>query len=48
MLRKTIPISQALGYRLIVVHPTNDRLVQVWNKVLGAVDPLLAQIKVTL
>lgn len=48
MLRKTVVIAQALECRLIVVHPTNARLAQVENKIVGAVDPLLAQAGVTL
>jgi len=48
VLRKTIPIAQALGCPLIVVHPTSARLAQVESKIVGAVDPLLEQAGVTL
>ncbi|HEC34098.1 MAG TPA: sugar phosphate isomerase/epimerase [Chloroflexi bacterium] len=48
VLRKTIPIAQALGCPIIVVHPTSARLAQVESKIVGVVDPLLAQAGVTL
>lgn len=48
VLHKTIPIAQALNCRLIVAHPTNARLADVEQKIVGAVDPLLAQVDITL
>jgi sugar phosphate isomerase/epimerase len=37
-----------LNCRLVVVHPTNARLVDVEQKIASAVDPLLAQAGITL
>jgi sugar phosphate isomerase/epimerase len=48
VLRKAIPIAQALNCRLIVVHPTNARLADVEQKIASVVGPLLAQAGVTL
>lgn len=48
VLHKTIPIAHALNCRLIVAHPTNSRLADVEQKIVGAVDPLLAKAGITL
>ncbi|MBU0490251.1 MAG: sugar phosphate isomerase/epimerase [Chloroflexi bacterium] len=48
VLRRTIPIAQALDCSLIVVHPTNARLADVENKIAAVVNPLLEQARVTL
>jgi sugar phosphate isomerase/epimerase len=48
VLHKTIPIAQALNCHLIVAHPTNARLAEVEQKIVGAVDPLLAEAGVNL
>jgi sugar phosphate isomerase/epimerase len=48
VLHKTIPVAQALNCRFIVAHPTNARLADVEQKIISAVNPLLAQTGITL
>ena len=48
VLRKTIPMAQALNCRLVVVHPTNARLADVEHKIATVADPLLVQAGITL